>query len=96
MNCMNCGAPMQLRLEQHQFPCNYCTTIYFPDDNEDGIRILDEASDTNCPVCRIPMVYGFIDETQNLYCQLCRGMLLDQDSFLMVVGKCQPTSMEVL
>lgn len=85
MNCVNCGAPMQLRLEQHQFQCNYCTTIYFPAENENGIRILDEDSNTNCPVCRIPLVYGFIDETQNLYCQSCRGMLVDQESFLIVI-----------
>ncbi|MGB3700967.1 MAG: zf-TFIIB domain-containing protein [Anaerolineales bacterium] len=85
MNCMNCGAPMQLMLEKQHFYCDYCTSLYFPDENEDGIRILDEISETDCPVCRTPLVYGFIDQTQTLYCQSCRGMLIDQESFLMVI-----------
>ena len=85
MNCINCGAPMQLRLEKRQFYCNYCSSIYFPDENEDGIRILEERNETNCPVCKIPLVFGFIDQTQILYCQSCRGMLADQESFLKVI-----------
>ena len=50
MNCNNCGAPMQLRLEQQHFYCNYCTSRYFPDENEDGLRILEADSDHDCPI----------------------------------------------
>jgi Zn-finger nucleic acid-binding protein len=85
MNCNNCGAPMQLRLEQQHFYCNYCTSRYFPDENEDGLRILEADSDHDCPVCKTLMVYGFIGKTQLHFCQSCRGMLFDQESFLKVV-----------
>jgi Zn-finger nucleic acid-binding protein len=85
MNCLNCGAPMKLVLDRQHFHCEYCTSIYFPKENEDGIRILEHHSDTSCPVCDIPLVYGFIDRTQILTCLNCRGMLIDQEVFLMVI-----------
>ncbi|UCD42981.1 MAG: zf-TFIIB domain-containing protein, partial [Chloroflexota bacterium] len=85
MNCTNCGAPMKLLLDRQHFFCEYCTTIYFPEENDDGILVLEHNSDTSCPVCNIPLVYGFIDRTQTLYCQNCRGILIDQEVFLMVI-----------
>jgi len=85
MNCINCGAPMQLHLDKQHFSCDYCDTIYFPDENEDGIRILDADSNIECPVCRTRLVYGFIDQTRILHCQTCRGILINQESFLMCI-----------
>ena len=85
MNCMNCGAPMKLHLNRQHFFCDHCTSIYFPEKNKDGIRILEESSRTKCPICNVPLVYGFIDSTQLLYCLNCRGMLIDQEVFLMVI-----------
>lgn len=82
MNCLNCGAPMQLRLNLQHFYCEYCESRYFPEQNEEGLRILDEASEIPCPVCKINLVYGYIGETQLYYCNNCRGMLFNQDSFL--------------
>lgn len=86
MNCNNCGAPMKLLLERQHFYCEYCTSIVFPSENQDGIRVLEEASDTQCPVCEIPLVYGFIDKIQTLYCQKCQGMLINQDIIIMVIN----------
>lgn len=77
---------MKLLLDRQHFFCEYCTSIYFPEENKDGVRILDEPSRTNCPVCMIPLVYGYIDQTQVLCCQNCLGMLIDQDVFLMVIN----------
>lgn len=85
MNCNHCGAPMQLRLEQQHFYCEYCTSRYFPEENQDGVRILDEQSNLKCPVCRTFMVYGFIGNTQIYFCTTCRGMLVDQESFLELI-----------
>lgn len=85
MNCMNCGAPMKLLLNRQHFYCEYCTSLYFPEKNEDGIRILKESSKINCPLCKVSMVYGFIDKTQILSCLNCGGMLVDQEIFLIVI-----------
>jgi Zn-finger nucleic acid-binding protein len=85
MNCSNCGAPMQLDLNQQHFRCDYCTSLYFPKENEDGIRILEAPSELYCPVCEVPLVYGFINNAQIHYCLNCRGMLIDQEIFLMII-----------
>ncbi len=92
MNCENCGAPMRLQLEKQQFVCDYCSTIYFPHANEDGVQVLDEASDLHCPVCKSDLVYGFIDQTQVLHCKSCRGLLINQESFLMSIEYLRATS----
>jgi Zn-finger nucleic acid-binding protein len=92
MNCANCGAPMKLVLDQQHFYCEHCTSIHFPIENEDGIRILEESSGTDCPVCKIPLVYGYIDRTQTLYCLNCRGMLVDQETFLLVIDYLRASS----
>lgn len=77
---------MELLLDRQHFFCEYCRSIYFPPENQDGIRVLEKASDTQCPLCKTPLVYGFIDKTQTLYCQNCQGMLIDQNIFLMVIN----------
>lgn len=77
---------MKLLLDRQQFYCEYCTSIFFPEENQDGVRILDEASQTQCPVCKIPLVYGYVNQAQTLYCRKCMGMLIDQDTFLLVIN----------
>lgn len=94
MNCSNCGAPMKLVLDHQYFFCEYCTSIYYPEENDDGIRILESNTDISCPVCKIPLVYGFIGHTQILYCLNCRGMLIDQEVFLMVIDRLRAMSKE--
>jgi Zn-finger nucleic acid-binding protein len=86
MNCNNCGAPMKLVLDRQHFYCEYCASILYPQENEDGIRILDQESNTPCPVCDIPLVYGYIGNTQILTCQKCKGILFDMEIFLMVIN----------
>lgn len=86
MNCTYCGAPMKLLLDRQHFHCEYCSSIYFPRENEDGIRVLEHASKTQCPVCEIPLVYGYINNIQILHCQKCRGLLIDQELFLLVIN----------
>ena len=82
MNCSNCGAPMKLAHDRHYYHCEYCTSIYFPEESRDGIRALEEYSEVNCPVCRVSLLHAWIDKTAVLYCGRCRGILLDQNVFL--------------
>ena len=48
MNCLSCGAPMQP--ETDGFRCDYCKNVYIPEKNDDGIRLLGEASGQQCPI----------------------------------------------
>lgn len=85
MNCENCGAPMRLERERDYFVCDYCGSFYFPDANRDGIRVLNELSDTACPVCKTPLVAAAWDSVRLLYCPNCRGTLVEQSAFAFAV-----------
>jgi hypothetical protein len=58
MNCPNCGTPMCLQDGRECLTCDYCKSVYFPEKNEDGIRVLDEPSDLACPVCAVPLAHS--------------------------------------
>src|SRR5690606_1452144 len=80
MNCQNCGAPMKLEPGRRYFICEYCTSLYFPEEGEDGLRVLGTQLETGCPVCRLPLVLAWIGDTEVGHCTRCRGSLLPQQS----------------
>ena len=85
MNCGNCGAPMRLASDRRSYACEYCTSLYFPEESRDGVRVMDEPGELDCPLCRIPLVLAWIDETQVLYCTRCHGLLVNQIAFLSTI-----------
>ena len=56
MMCPGCGAPMSLDAGKDFLACEYCGTTHFPDPNPDGVRVLDEPSDEQCPRCSVALV----------------------------------------
>jgi Zn-finger nucleic acid-binding protein len=46
---------------------------------------MDEPSEMNCPICRLPLVLAWIDETQVLHCARCHGLLINQIAFLATI-----------
>ena len=76
MNCPSCGAPMHLKPDMESFRCDYCQSVYFPEKNEEGVRVLDEQSDQACPICNLPLVEAAMGKTRILYCAKCHGMLI--------------------
>lgn len=85
MNCQNCGAPMVFDPERIIFSCAYCSSVYYPDESRDGIRLSDVQQDVSCPVCKVPLVLGFVGSIRVTCCPKCRGSLIDQSSFLTVI-----------
>jgi Zn-finger nucleic acid-binding protein len=85
MNCLNCGAPMRLATDQRSYNCDYCTSLYFPEESRDGVRVMDEPSELSCPLCRIPLVLAWIDQTRVLHCTSCHGLLVNQIAFLSTI-----------
>ena len=77
---------MQLEEDRNYFLCSYCGSAYFPQPNEDGVRVLTEPSGLNCPVCDTALTHASIGERRMLYCTRCRGMLISMDAFLAIVG----------
>lgn len=85
MNCQNCGAPMRFDQDKVYFVCDYCTSIQFPEESREGIRITDEEGELSCPICNLPLVLAFADKIQVSFCNKCRGILINQYKFLEVI-----------
>jgi Zn-finger nucleic acid-binding protein len=86
MNCPNCGAPFHLREGTDSLICDYCHSVYFPEKNEDGVRLLGETSSLACPVCAVPLVHASMEHHRILYCTKCRGSLVEMGVFLALAG----------
>ena len=87
MNCPSCGAPMHLKPGEDSLQCEYCQSVYFPEKNDDGVRVLGVPSDQACPVCNIPLVESAIAKVRILYCTRCRGMLIPMDVFQALIDE---------
>ncbi len=91
MNCPSCGAPMHLKPDMESFKCDYCQSVYLPEKGDDGVRVLGEPLDQECPICRIPLVNAAINKTRVIYCTKCRGMLIQMGVFADLVDELQET-----
>lgn len=67
------------------FSCEYCTSIYFPEESRDGIRATDEEIELACPVCKQLLAIAYAGFTRVSYCEKCRGILIRQPDFLPVI-----------
>jgi Zn-finger nucleic acid-binding protein len=76
---------MRLVQDKGYFVCDYCTSIYFPQESEDSIRNLGEPGTTNCPVCGILLVSALLDDIPVLQCERCKGVLIPQAAFSFAV-----------
>jgi Zn-finger nucleic acid-binding protein len=81
MNCPSCGAPMRLTAGQASLVCDYCKGVYFPDPDDDGVRLLDEAEGVSCPICAIPLMNATLAGVGIRHCQRCRGTLVTMGRF---------------
>lgn len=62
--------------------CKYCDSTYFPEENIDGVRITDNSTKFDCPVCSKPLVEARINGSEVLSCEKCRGILINTASFV--------------
>ncbi|MGA7832656.1 MAG: hypothetical protein WCA21_16995 [Terracidiphilus sp.] len=76
MNCPSCGAPMRLKPDMESYKCDYCQSTYFPEKNDDGVRVLDEQSGQDCPLCKLPLMHAVLGKVRIIYCTGCNGMLI--------------------
>ncbi len=85
MNCPSCGAPLRLQGDQEGLTCDYCRNLYYPEKNDDGVRVLGEAAEEQCPICSIPLMHAIAARERIRYCTKCRGMLISMNTFLTLV-----------
>jgi Zn-finger nucleic acid-binding protein len=82
---------MQLKADEDSYTCAYCHAVYVPEKNDDGVRVLGEASDDTCPNCTRALMQAALDKTRILYCTKCRGMLIPMTEFKNLIASLQLT-----
>lgn len=87
MNCPSCGAPLHLDPDRDYCQCDYCKGYYFPDQDEEGVRVFGEAASLNCPICAVPLVHATMGGIRFLYCGQCRGMLISMEIFAALIDE---------
>jgi len=87
MNCTNCGAAMRPVGNRSYFRCPYCETSEFPEETADGVAVIGEDSEFDCPVCGKRLAAASIDGQAVCYCAACRGFLTENATFGEIVRK---------
>lgn len=67
-------------------PCAYCGTVYWPDPNADGVRVIGPPTPQACPSCRAQLLPAEFGEQHILYCGACGGMLIEMRKFVPMIG----------
>ena len=80
---------MRLKPDEDSYRCDYCHAVYLPEKDDDGVRVLGEASSQTCPICTIPLVNAAIAKIRILYCTQCRGMLIPMPALQALVDELQ-------
>jgi Zn-finger nucleic acid-binding protein len=76
---------MRLRDGREGLTCDYCQSVYFPEKNADGVRVLDDPSELSCPVCSVPLAHAILEAHPILYCTRCRGSLIPAPVFVLML-----------
>jgi Zn-finger nucleic acid-binding protein len=85
LNCTNCGAALQPVGNRPYFRCGHCLTFHFPQETEDGVTVVGDPADSDCPVCDERLTHATIFGHPVGYCLKCRGFLATNRTFGRVV-----------
>jgi Zn-finger nucleic acid-binding protein len=72
---------MKLKADMQSLKCEYCQSVYFPEKNDDAVRVLQEQSGHDCPVCSVPLMHAYLGKGPIIYCTKCNGMLIAMGMF---------------
>jgi Zn-finger nucleic acid-binding protein len=87
MNCTNCRGGLQQMGNRPYFRCPHCETFHFPNETADGIDVIGEESHFDCPICAEPLASAAADGQPVLFCEGCRGFLVNNATFGIIVQK---------
>lgn len=86
MKCQNCAGALTFMEGRNYFYCEYCGSFQFPDENAEGVVVLQEAvDDLECPVCVKPLALASIADQRVLHCTNCRGVYVGNTAFRQIV-----------
>jgi Zn-finger nucleic acid-binding protein len=94
VNCPSCGAPITQRPDTEGYSCAYCHAVFFPGEDDAGVKLADTASDETaggesfpCPLCRVPLAKATIGSIPLLYCTQCHGLLMPMNELISLVDQ---------
>lgn len=76
---------MRLEEDKEYFICDYCESRYFPDADQEGVRLLGQKAAEMCPICQVPLENAAVGSQRMLFCTQCRGMLIPMRVFMDIV-----------
>jgi Zn-finger nucleic acid-binding protein len=81
---------MRLKPDMVSFKCEYCLSVFLPEANaDDGVRVLDEPSGHDCPICNAGLVHATLSNIRIRYCTKCRGILISMEILQSLVQELQ-------
>ncbi len=92
MDCPNCGASLRAAEGLESLRCDYCRSVHVPEPNDEGIRVVGNASELACPVCAVPLVEAAAGGERILYCTRCQGILVAMNAFVALTGELRARS----
>jgi Zn-finger nucleic acid-binding protein len=89
VSCPACGAPVALQPDTEGFKCDYCHSVFFPGEEEDGVQFLltqvDPSLSLACPVCSLPLGHAAIAKIPVLCCSECHGLLMPMNELVSLI-----------
>jgi hypothetical protein len=71
--------------DRDHFFCEYCKTSTLLPGALSDVRVVDEKSGVECPLCNAEMQVGSLQRERVLQCAGCSGLLIEQDRFLEIL-----------
>lgn len=72
---------MRLVRDKDYWTCNHCPAFVFPKLEHDGVRLLGDSSDHDCPVCGTNLKPAAMEGRRLHSCSNCHGVLVGQYVF---------------
>ncbi|MBV9500979.1 MAG: zf-TFIIB domain-containing protein [Acidobacteriaceae bacterium] len=76
---------MRVRDGDDCLACEYCKSVHLPEKSKDGVALLRETSNFQCPLCAVPLEHALIGRYRTLYCIRCHGNLISMPVFVSLV-----------
>jgi Zn-finger nucleic acid-binding protein len=96
VNCPRCGALITPKPDTDGYKCDYCHSVFFPGEDDDGVQVSAAQPDPgsltrSCPVCSIPLVQASLAKFPLQYCTLCHGLLMPMKVLPELIETLKPT-----
>lgn len=83
-SCESCGANLREHHSHRYLVCDHCDRLHFlhaGSSADDNVTLLHRYVEAECQRCQRDLRHGVIEEVDVLFCDSCRGILIDRSQF---------------